>query len=116
MDWAIELNSTGKMIGCISLAIKKSHGRAEVGYWIGEENWNNGYCSEATKAAIRYAFTEVKINKITSRHMVENPASGKVMEKAGMTKEGILRQDFFKDGRHVDKVIYGLLKDEWQET
>lgn len=113
VDWAIELNESNFLIGCISLGVSKTHQRAEVGYWIGEENWSKGYCSEAAKAAFKYAFEEMKLNKITSRHMLENPASGKVMQNAGMEQEGILRQDFCKNGRFVDMVVYGLLKDQW---
>jgi ribosomal-protein-alanine N-acetyltransferase len=115
VDWAIEFNEDQKLIGCISLGINKANFRAELGYWIGEEHWNRGYCSEAVRAAIEYAFTETQLNKITSRHMFENPASGKVMENAGMVKEGFLRQDFFKDGRFVDMVVYGLLKENWRK-
>lgn len=116
VDWAIELNETGKLIGCISLGVNKVHNRAEVGYWIGEESWSKGYCSEAAKAAFTYAFEEMKLNKITSRHMVENPASGRVMINAGMEKEGILKQDFIKNGQFVDMTVYGLLKSDWSKT
>lgn len=114
VDWAIVLNENSKLIGCISLGMNKIHQRAEVGYWIGEENWNKGYCSEAAKAAFKYAFEEMKLNKITSRHMAENLASGKVMQNAGMEQEGFLKQDFFRQGRFVDMVVYGLLKEQWR--
>lgn len=115
VDWAIELVEGQKLIGSIGLGINKANSRAEVGYWIGEEYWNKGYCSEAAKAAFRYAFEDLHLNKITSRHMFENPASGKVMENAGMEKEGILKQDFYKNGRFVDIVVYGLLRANWSK-
>jgi ribosomal-protein-alanine N-acetyltransferase len=111
VDWAIELKDEKKLIGCVSLGINKLHNRAEIGYWVGEEFWNRGYCSEAAIGAIRYAFDSLKLNKITSRHMSENPSSGKVMIKAGMEKEGYLKQDFCKNGEFVDMVIYGLLRE-----
>lgn len=110
VDWAIELKDGKKLIGCISLGINKIHKRAELGYWIGEEFWSQGFCSEAAVGAIHYGFESLHLNKITSRHMSENPSSGKVMIKAGMEKEGYLKQDFFKDGKFVDMVVYGLLK------
>jgi len=109
VDWAIELKEEKKLIGCISLGISKAHKRAELGYWVGVDFWNKGYCSEAAVGAIRYAFDTLKLNKITSRHMSENPSSGKVMINAGMEKEGYLKQDFYKNGKYVDMVVYGLL-------
>jgi len=111
VDWAIELKEGKKLIGCISLGINKPNSRAEMGYWIGEEFWNYGYCSEAAIGAIRYAFESLHLNKITSRHMSENPSSGKVMIKAGMEKEGCLKQDFCKNGKFVDMIVYGLLRE-----
>lgn len=113
VDWAIELQATKMLIGCISLGINKAHSRAELGYWICEESWSQGFCSEAAVAAITYAFQSLNLNKITSRHMSENPSSGKVMLKAGMEKEGCLKQDFLKNDKFVDMVVYGLLKENF---
>lgn len=112
VDWALELKAEKKLIGCLSLGINKTHRRAEIGYWIGEEFWNKGYCSEAAIVAIDFAFESLNLNKITSRHMSENPSSGKVMQKAGMEKEGYLKDDFLKNGRFVDMVIYGLTRNQ----
>lgn len=113
VDWAIELQETKTLIGCISLGINNFHNRAEMGYWIGEEYWGQGFCSEAAKAAVHYAFEILKLNKITSRHMSTNLSSGKVMVKAGMEKEGYHKQDFLKNGEFVDMVIYGLLHENY---
>lgn len=115
VEWAIENSESKSLIGCMSLGVNKAHQRAEIAYWIGEESWSKGYCSEAAKAAIKYAFEELKLNKITSAHMAENPASGKVMQKAGMKQEGVLLQNFYKNGRFVDMVVYGLLKEQWSK-
>ena len=113
VNWALEVREAKKLIGCLSFGISQTHKRAEIAYWIGEEYWNKGYCSEAAVEAIRYAFNTLNLNKITSRHMSHNPASGKVMIKAGMKQEGILRQDFLKNGQYADMVVYGLLRDEY---
>lgn len=109
-EWAITFADSGKLVGCISLmGISKQHQRAEIGYWVGKEFWGQGICTEATKAVIKYAFEELKLNKITCRHMHTNPASGKVMLNAGMQQEGVLRQEHFKNGVFYDMVVYGLL-------
>ncbi len=112
VNWAIVLKEKNELIGCMSLGINKAHCRAEIAYWIGEEFWNNGYCSEAARESIRYAFESLNLNKITSRHMSKNQSSGKVMINAGMEKEGYLKQDFCKNGNFVDMVIYGLLREK----
>jgi ribosomal-protein-alanine N-acetyltransferase len=108
--WAIELKADRKLIGCVALGISKKHKKAEIGYWIGVDYWNKGFCSEAAKEAVNYAFTNLSLNKITSRHLSVNPASGKVMQKIGMVQEGCLAQDFSRDGEFLDMIIYGLLK------
>jgi ribosomal-protein-alanine N-acetyltransferase len=114
-EWAMTLADSGKLIGCIGLmGISKTHQRAEIGYWVGTDFWGQGFCTEATKAVVKYAFEQLNLNKITSRHMHVNPASGKVMQKAGMQQEGILRKDFFKNGQFADMVVYGILKDSYR--
>lgn len=112
---AIEERTLTKLIGCIGFGVSKSHKKAEVGYWIGEEFWGNGYCTEALVAGIDFFFKHFEINKITSRHLSYNPASGKVMSKAGMTQEGYLKQDMLRYGQFSDMVVFGLLKSEWEK-
>lgn len=113
IDWAIELTASQQLIGNISFGVSQSNQRAELGYWIGEEFWNKGYCTEAARLAIRYGFEVMKLNKITSRYMSENPASGKVMKNAGMVQEGVLAQEFYKNDRFVDVIVYGLTRDQF---
>jgi RimJ/RimL family protein N-acetyltransferase/GNAT superfamily N-acetyltransferase len=113
VDFAITLKTTSKLVGNISLMINKSNQKAEIGYWLGEEHWNNGYCTEAMKKVIEYAFNVKKLNKITCRHMMTNPSSGKVMIKSGLNQEGYLKQELLKNGQFYDTIVYGLLKCEW---
>jgi RimJ/RimL family protein N-acetyltransferase len=113
LELAIILNETKELIGCMSLmGLSNKNKKAELGYWVGADFWNQGYCSEAALAAVRFAFEQLQLNKITSRHLAFNLASGKVMQKIGMKYEGTLRQEFFKDGVFHDLVVYGLLISE----
>ncbi len=115
LQWAIADIESGKLMGCIGLGLGKNpHKRSEVGYWIGEEFWGRGYCTEALIATIDFVFSNFDVNKITSRHLAYNPASGKVMVKAGMTQEGYLKEDSFRNGTFADMVVYGLLRSEWK--
>jgi RimJ/RimL family protein N-acetyltransferase len=109
---AVTLKADGVLIGAIGLGATLRHQRAELGYWIGVPYWGNGYCTEAAIAIIRYGFNVVNYHKITSMHMQCNPASGRVMEKAGMCKEGILIDQVVKDGRYHTMIVYGIINRE----
>lgn len=109
---AITLKSDGIVIGAIGLTANREHRRAELGYWIGRPYWGKGYCTEAAKVIIRYGFDALKYHKIYATYMEINPASGKVMEKAGMKKEGTLIDHIHKDGKFHNLVTYGIVDTE----
>jgi len=104
------------LIGAIGLTINKRFNRAELGYWIGKDYWNQGYCTEASKAMLEYAFRNLGLNKIIATHIDRNPASGKVMRKIGMNKEGFFREHVTKWEKYENIVIYGILKKEWERS
>ena len=99
------------MIGAIGLEVNKEDHNAELGYWLGREFWNQGYCTEAAKSVIEFGFETVGLRRIASEHMARNPASGKVMQKAGLTREGLRRKHVRKWGVFEDVVVYGILSD-----
>lgn len=76
---------------------------------MGASYWGKGYCTEAVQAIIRYGFEVLDLHKIVARHIVSNPASGRVMQKAGMQQEAILREETLKDGVYHDHVVYAVL-------
>ena len=75
--------------------------------------WEQGYCTEAAEAVLRYGFEVLGLNRIESRHFKRNPASGRVMQKIDMKHEGLLRQAYKKWGKYEDWEIYAILKDEY---
>lgn len=102
------------LIGAIGLSdISKEHNTASMGYWIGKEFWGNGYCSEAARAMLGYGFEQMNLGKIYAHHLSRNPASGRVMQKIGMVKEGTLRKHVKKWGVSEDIEFYGILRDEY---
>lgn len=111
--FAIVHGEQGFLIGGIGLGINKEYERAELGYWIGKPYWNNGYCTEAALATLRYGFEVLKLKRIHATHMTRNPASGRVMRKIGMTHEGTLRQDVKRWGKFEDMETYGILRNEY---
>ncbi len=110
VTFAIVLNETQELIGAIGLGINKMFKRAELGYWIGKPFWNNGYCTEAAHTVIKHGFSELGLHKIVATHLTRNPASGKVMEKLGMTKEGVFKEHVIRWDKFEDLVSYGILK------
>jgi RimJ/RimL family protein N-acetyltransferase len=113
MTLAVTLRDTGALIGAMSLKINSAFDMAELGYWIGKPFWNRGYGTEAAIATVEYGFDDLDLNRIHANHLARNPASGRVMQKIGMTHEGVARQHTKKWDRHEDLVLYGLLRDEW---
>lgn len=113
LELAITLKSC-ELIGVVGLTVSKTHNRGELGYWLGKAYWNRGYCSEAAAAMVKYAFEEMGLHKITSRHFLHNPASGRVLEKIGFTKEGVLCDEYRKDDKYLSASVYGLFKVDFQ--
>ncbi|MEJ2610006.1 MAG: GNAT family N-acetyltransferase [Candidatus Thiodiazotropha sp.] len=83
VSFGVELKKTNEIIGVVSL-VSISHNSAEIGYWIGEQYWGNGYCTEASKSLIQFALKQLHITFFKAEHLTENPASGKVMVKLGL--------------------------------
>ncbi len=109
-DFAVTDKDTGALYGSISLVMRvKDSPTAEMGYWIGEEFWNRGYATEAARGLIEYAFSEMMLHRVFAQHFGSNIASGRVMQKAGMKYEGTMKDQFFKNGRYEDMVIYGIV-------
>ena len=111
--YAITLREEGRLIGAINAAITEAHRQAEFGYWIGKPFWRNGYCSEAASALVEYCFDTLELNRVHAHHVEANPASGRVMEKAGMVYEGRLREHVYREGRFQDVLMYGLLRRDY---
>ncbi len=114
-NWVAEIKDTHEIIGSISVitAIKK-HSTAELGYCYGSKYWGKGYATEALRAVIEYLLTECDFYLIEARHISGNPASGRVMEKAGMHKDAVLRDRRINKytGERNDIVVYSITKEE----
>lgn len=112
--FAVTLKDSGELIGAIGLVINELLNNAEMGYWIGKPYWGNGYATEAVGMMIKYGIEELGLNKVHAHHMTRNPSSGEVMRKNGMRKEGYLRKHMLKNGVYEDVIMYGILKDDYQ--
>jgi len=81
VHFAFTDKSHRKLIGAISLMNITERHRAELGYWTGKTFWNFGYCTEAARVVLRYAFEELMLNRVHASHIARNPASDRVMAK-----------------------------------
>lgn len=101
------------LVGAVGLEARPPHRRAELGYWIARAFWGRGYATEAARAVVAYGFRELGLNKIDAHYLARNAASGRVMEKLGMTREGLLRQHVVKWDEPEDVVMYGILASDF---
>jgi RimJ/RimL family protein N-acetyltransferase len=85
--FALTLRTDGVLIGSMSL-MNIAGNQAELGYWIGVEYWNQGYCTEACRCIVQFGFFVLKLQRIHSHHLSRNPASGRVLLKTGFTRLG----------------------------
>ena len=92
----------------------QTHASAEIGYVLARAYWGRGLMTEAVREFIRFGFDEMDLNRIEACHDTANPASGRVMEKAGMTREGTRREAVFLKGDFRDLHIYSILRREFE--
>ncbi len=92
--------------------LKDVHRRAaRIGYWLGEPYWGRGIATEALRAVTEHAFSRYDIVRIAATVFEWNPASGRVLEKAGYVQEARLRKSVTKDGRTVDCLLYAIVRE-----
>ena len=74
----------GELVGHIRLKnVDRDRGEAEVGYWVGRPFWGRGYASAAVQQVVTFAFEELGLHRLFAHVLAHNPASGRVLEKAG---------------------------------
>ena len=113
-DWAITLTENGKMIGtCGYTEIDLQNERGEVGYVLNPDYWGQGIACEAVMAVLEYGFTSLGLYRIEAHYIIGNDRSRRVMEKCGMTFEGILRSFMLIKGEHRDIGICAITKPDY---
>lgn len=111
--WAIEDKVSKRVIGDIGIYNITSDGKkAGIGFNIAQSHWNKGYGTMALTIAFNYAIKEMHINRVEATCIIDNIASARIMEKAGMHFEGILRQYSSKNGKYHDVKMYSIIKDD----
>ena len=112
-NWAIGLKSTGRVIGNISVVhLREDIDEAVIGYCLSRAYWGQGIMPEALTAVMDYLFDAAGMNRIAAYHDSNNPKSGRVMQKAGMKREGTLRAADRNNQGICDKVLYAMLRSD----
>ena len=113
-QWAIVLKEINEPIGSISVVgMHEIIDQVEIGYCIGRKWWHQGITSEAFSAVISFLFEEVGVNRIAAKHDPNNPHSGMVMKKCGLTHEGTVRQTGLNNTGLCDLAIWGILRSDY---
>lgn len=115
-NWVIVLKEIGEPIGNLSVVkYDEKTASAAIGWCMGKRWWGQRIMPEAARAVLQYLFEEVGFNRIAAQHDKENPKSGRVMQKIGMTREGTLRASGKNNQGVVDEVYYSILKEEYEK-
>ncbi len=109
-----QVDEPNEPVGAIGLHIEVDHAHAELGYWIDENWWGRGICSLAARRVIEFGFFEMGLNRIHAHHLGRNPASGRVLQKAGMQREGTFHKHVKKWGVFQDTVHYAILASDME--
>ncbi|MBR3494326.1 MAG: GNAT family N-acetyltransferase [Clostridia bacterium] len=112
-NWGIEWKETGSVIGSIAVVkLDETKEAADIGYCMSRAFWGRGIMPEALRAVMDYLFDTVGLNRVAACHDVNNPKSGRVMQKAGMKFEGILRRAGRNNLGICDEVWYAAIRDD----
>ena len=113
-DYPFVIKLNGKIIGRIGIHfIDNQHKIGSIGYWISEGFQGQGVINQSCKAIIKFAFTDLGINRIEIKCAVKNLKSKAIPEKLNFKQEGVLRQAEFINGNFHDLYLYSMLRDEW---
>ena len=113
--WAITRKEDDGFLGVIDLLrFDEERNTCSFAYMIGQPFWGKGYGTESLKAVFGFAFDEMKLDAVEADHMAENVASGRAMEKAGMTYVRTERAKYEKNCRIYDAPTYRITAEQWK--
>ncbi len=114
-QWGIARNSDDYIIGTCTLAhVDTQNRRAEIGFALRSDHWNQGYMFEATSTLLRFAFDKLGLHRVEADVDPRNKASIRLLERLGFQREGHLRERWLVGDEINDTIFFGLLRREWQ--
>lgn len=113
VEFVIVLRDGGRPIGTMCLfRFNEAVGSAEIGYLLVREHWGKGLMKEAVAALVEFGFETLALERLEAQLDPRNAASAKVLERAGFTREGHQRRNFFAKGEFSDTWLYGMLRED----
>jgi ribosomal-protein-alanine N-acetyltransferase len=114
LQFVVADKASDKAIGtCLLFRLEEASRRAELGYVLGRAHWGRGLMQEALSALLTRAFGAMALRRLEAEVDTRNPASARLLQRLGFTREGLLRQRWVTKGEAKDVEIYGLLCNEW---
>jgi sulfate adenylyltransferase large subunit len=114
-ELAVVLRDTNRLIGACGLRLSRpDHHGGDIGYSFNRQFWGQGYATEAARAIIRFGFEQCGLHRIFATCDAQNVASGRVLEKLGMRREGHFLQDKWERQQWRDSLLFAILADEWK--
>ena len=117
---AIVVKETGRLIGNCGLRLRDqvSYGfsslhEADIGYELDPAYWGRGYATEAVSALVDFGFSQRSLHRVWTYCIADNEPSWRLMERIGMRREGLLKQNVLHQGQWADTLVYGLVAEEW---
>lgn len=121
-DWgpitfAVEHLSEGRVIGVVDIRIvSRLWGLGEIGYTLARAYWGHGFNIEAGNLLLLFGFREMGLRRIQAVCDIDNQRSYRTMEKLGMARERVIPQVLIANGRVVDRLVYSILRKEWEQS
>lgn len=113
--WAVIEKESGECIGQIAYFKMDTDNRnGEIEYVIGPAFQGRGYATEMTRAVIAFGFEKIGLHRIEIDCRTENTASQRVIEKCGLTYEGVLRDFFWRKDHYEGRMVFSVLEQEWK--
>jgi ribosomal-protein-alanine N-acetyltransferase len=115
-ETAFAIAVDGEAVGGIGFAMMPDVERvsAEIGYWLAEPYWGRGITVEAVRLLSAYAFDTCNMLRLFALPFADNARSTRVLEKAGYTREALLRSSSVKYGAARDQALYALINPSWK--
>lgn len=110
--FALELKETGTLIGHVALSTRED-AQAEIGFTLARSAHGKSLAFEAAACVIEYAFTKLKLHRLTAIADCENERSVALLERLGMRREGHFRQNIWFKGKWGSEYLYAVLREEW---
>jgi ribosomal-protein-alanine N-acetyltransferase len=106
-----------EVVGLFQLrSLEPGFARAEWGFMMSSAFWGTGIFNEAARLILEFSFDTLGVHRLEARAAAANGRGNGALRKIGAVQEGILRRAFFKNGCHVDQVLWSILAEDWRQS